>query len=121
MPKTLTINEVITQTYEYAKNMKEPSSDNADGCLYRSGDGNKCLAGNLIPDKYYDPAMEKQSIATNYRNYPEIKKIIGDNLDLWIDLQNAHDAYTNYPFDKWHEIMLDKIRNIAVIYNCPLV
>jgi hypothetical protein len=55
---------------EWRRSYKSPL-----GCMYRNDNGDKCAAGQLIDDKFYDPEMEC-SISTN----PIVNKAIEASL-----------------------------------------
>ena len=61
------------------------------GCMYRAPDGKKCAVGCLIPDKLYDPRMEKKGVSVLLENFPNLPKYFEENLELLKDLQDIHD------------------------------
>lgn len=76
----------------------------APTCAYRGLDGRKCAAGALIPDEYYDTALDKCSYGVSW--YDAIKTlqdagapdwlVAEDNRDRIYDLQRAHDVGENW-------------------------
>lgn len=76
-------------------------SVNADGqCMYRSPDGAKCAAGQLIPDDQYNPAWENKNINAPIFEAMNLRKAAGlptddsqsDQSRVAGRLQRAHDS-----------------------------
>lgn len=59
-------------------------------CVYHGSDGLKCAAGLLIPDEEYSSVMEELPVAEIFEDSPSLRK---HDLDLLIDLQEAHDTW----------------------------
>lgn len=61
-------------------------------CAYRSPDGSKCAAGQVLPDEKYKPEMERHAVFQI-----EVKSIFDEvvgetNIPLLIALQRVHDC-----------------------------
>jgi hypothetical protein len=57
-------------------------------CGYRGDNGTMCAVGCLIPDEHYSSEFEGYG-ATTLTMQKQIN--VGDNIELLIDLQDAHD------------------------------
>lgn len=66
-------------------------------CLYRASNGDRCAAGVLITDRYYDPKMEGQATLAIAKQF-DLPKWFKANQELIEALQYIHDdtyALTN--------------------------
>jgi hypothetical protein len=64
-------------------------------CYYRSPDGQKCPAGVLIPDSYYEPLMENKKIGAVVTQWPELWPIFSnDGYSFARKAQHLHDSNT---------------------------
>lgn len=62
--------------------------DGAAYCMYRTPEGRKCAAGQLLPDDEYEFAMENRTALA----IAAFRPLFTGGLDLLSWLQNAHDA-----------------------------
>jgi hypothetical protein len=100
-------------------------------CRYRLKD-NGCAAGCLIPDEYYDPAFEGQSIIRILQNSKwffkataegELKRsqlrqwFAGTTVEFLAELQRSHDLMLAY--DEV-ESFKDKLRGIAKCWHLTI-
>lgn len=66
-------------------------------CCYRK-DGLKCAVGCLIPDEFYNPALEGKTV--EHEMVQDVLKDITNELDLLWSLQSIHDWEA---VDTWEE------------------
>lgn len=93
-------------------------------CRYRGDGGRKCAAGQLIPDDWYEEAMEGRSVSDG----ADIGAVLaehGHDLCLVGDLQYRHDnaswtrnAEGHYPSDaEWLAAFLEGAHEVAKNYG----
>ena len=84
-------------------------------CQYRGPNHTKCAVGCLLPDEFYFPDMEGETISGLFS---ENKWVLPDffkpNLDLLRDLQEVHDADRNW---ETTERMKDKLNLVSDVYG----
>lgn len=95
-------------------------SRDGDGpqCLYRGPSGTSCAVGCVLPDEYYDEAMDGKSDSTDLYSVIENFKLpeyIVKNQDLLVALQKFHDKYV--AFDASDEEQLLRLEGIAWAYD----
>ena len=61
-------------------------------CAYRGENGTKCAAGVLIPDEYYKPEMENETIFNLTYSF-KVPDFLKTNLQLIRELQRLHDKH----------------------------
>lgn len=60
-------------------------------CLYRSPDGCKCGAGQIIPDEDYAPSMENKDFYAVYDTYDRSYELSYEGVQIVTELQRVHD------------------------------
>jgi hypothetical protein len=79
-------------------------------CHYRGEHGSKCAVGVLIPDETYDPMMEGRTISALLNDSRfKIPNWMAYNPTLLKELQDAHDAKTNWESSATMKVALSKI------------
>lgn len=87
-------------------------------CRYRSEEGVPCAVGAMIPDEFYDPALEKHtlySLVYGDASTPKRLDLHGLSVELLAALQDAHDVTSNWDgntFVYWPEM-----RRIAHLHS----
>lgn len=97
--RTQFINDV-KQAINKLMKQGSPAVDFNLDCLYRTGEGNKCLVGHMIKDEHYHRDLEEHDVTAgevlraveNSLGYP----IKAEELDLILDLQKAHDNLAHF-------------------------
>ena len=110
----------FNKVWDYFITKENPKSyDSTTGyCLYRGPNGTRCAIGILIPDKLYNPGMEKSSIDSVLTNFPKLadyleSKSMEDRVFMY-KLQSCHDD----PITK--ESMKQKLVELASEYNLQI-
>lgn len=67
-------------------------SNHGRKCVYRSPDGKKCAAGQLIPDDQYIPEMDQSAGGYTWRAFVNKGWVTSAHVDLITSLQTAHDT-----------------------------
>lgn len=126
----MTNQEIFTKVYQAILEQGHPSGQieiNNDGdtifaCKYRGPNGDKCAAGHMIPDEFYDPSFE----GVNFHIIENKIKQLGfsvENLSLIEDLQEIHDkipgAYdgTEELAKHWLKNWKTNMRNYAKLHD----
>lgn len=85
----------------HARRQKVPGAVIREGyftrCMYRTPEGNKCLAGALIPDEQYSEDMEGEECGTVWvllEKYPDLRDVFPPDTGMVRDMQIAHDTCT---------------------------
>ena len=78
-------------------------------CAYRTPNGDKCAAGAILPDEYYQSFMEGYSISHLVQMNFKLPEWIIENLRLISDLQTIHDQADNWKFTQTMIIELKKV------------
>ena len=87
-------------------------SNNTLSCMYRSPDGNKCVVGDMLPNKYYSPEFETMS-------WSGIKIFYNGTINnsLLSELQGIHDAGSFWYGNKINDRGVQSLRDIAAQYD----
>ena len=120
--RTQFINDV-KQAINKLMKQGSPAVDFNLECLYRTGDGNKCLVGHLIEDEEYHQDLEEHDV-TEYRVYAAVNHSLGyslkeEELNLLFHLQKAHDnlAYFHSMEISWEEALEREIKRKVSNYR----
>jgi len=99
MPRTLTPREVFDKVKTHLLAQSRRSQD-ADGrSLYHGLAGQKCAAGSLIGDEFYDPSFEGMKVWESPVHHALRASGVPESaMDLVYDLQSVHD---NVPVERW--------------------
>lgn len=84
-----TAQEVFDIVAKHLLTQNAVSKETGGPCLYRSGNGQKCAAGCLIPDDKYSPYFEGSNWCdlVNHHSFPKDYEV------LIASLQSIHDSY----------------------------
>jgi hypothetical protein len=96
-------------------------------CMYRTENGRKCAAGQLIPDAEYNPAMEYGTIQAElgdrsggggntrtFDNREYFVKLVGaENFEFLESLQATHDTNFTLPDAKYLRQFVERMENLA--------
>ena len=99
MQKFETAQQVFDHVYGALKKQGRRSvrADNPYFCYYRALNGDKCAAGHLIADEYYDPAFEDYDTLNPGVREALIKSGVSkEHLELVRSLQKAHDEFAPF-------------------------
>lgn len=83
-----TAQEVFDQVAKHLLIQNRKCALNNGSCIYRSNDGLKCAAGNLIADDEYDPNFEQNDWETLVIE----DKVPDTHYELILGLQQIHDV-----------------------------
>lgn len=70
--------------------------DGSVSCKYRAPDGNKCVVGCMLPDKYYKDSMEGRGILGLLGYGYKLPRWVRTHQHLLKALQNIHDTESNW-------------------------
>ncbi len=109
MPEPTTMQDLFNKSVEGVYLQDGPSIYSPQGenfCAYRADDdtGNCCAIGHLIHDDHYGTHLEGSTMDAPDVNYAVEQSINRDlestEIDMLINLQEAHDHFLHNPWDK---------------------
>lgn len=98
--------EIFDTVVRHLFNQGHAALDNGR-CRYRAANGDKCAAGVLITDEYYDPKMEGRPFWLLKSEF-KLPDWLKNNSDLVEDLQDVHD-YLKHPAEQFNLDKLEKL------------
>jgi hypothetical protein len=111
--------------FDYVTNhllmQKDRSRHMTGQCAYRDVDrGYSCAVGCLIPDAWYNPRMEHQSVCTLTRltHIEQLKNLITVNKHLLSRLQQTHDTVVP---EKWKIALKELAEEYNLTFNPPAI
>lgn len=113
----MSLQNTFNIVWKHASQMTEPAHGSIGKCMYRTPQGQKCLAGCLIPDEKYDQSFE--TFTCEYEPIQDVLTEEGHHASFVYQLQLCHDeaGLPIAPLDSrlniWHADMMDKLRKVA--------
>lgn len=115
MAKKARLTEMLQAALQHARTMPGLAVED-NKCMYRTADGNRCLAGLFIPDAKYRKRMEGHAIRGVADDFN--LGFDADEINLLSALQSAHD---NSPRgESWRERLAERIKVVALRYDIVL-
>lgn len=93
-PLFKTEQEIFDRVWDAMKAQKfKRSMISSTSCGYRGEKGSRCAVGALIPDKWYDTAMEGQLLNEHVWTKYQLNRVLPEKLIKFAkELQTVHDA-----------------------------
>lgn len=104
--------EAFDRSLQHLWDQNQQAINLSGQCCYRMEDGRMCGIGCLIPDNFYLPKMENQSVSLIF-GYPGIVELFNyDRSDFLDNLQGIHDQY-HHRHGTFRQYLLISYTNLA--------